>query len=167
MSDIKFSYVSSTDLVVSGLNALPSSSTHISGWESDEIDNSSNKYLDYLVSAKIAVTGASLTAGEIRLSAVAKLDDSTYPGGFDGVQGVETSPLDDENGTNAGTVFLNVASTDTTGGQVYYLRPVSVAAGFGGICPEKFVLFITQSTAQNLSSTGNQVTIKPVYLTVG
>lgn len=166
MADIKFVYGASSNLTVTNLHSLPSSSTHVTGWESGEIDNSSGKYLDYLVSAKITVAAASLSAGEIRLWCVPRLDDSNYPGGFDGTESTETTPLDDENGTNAGAVLLKSVATDTTNSQVYYFAAVSVAAAFGGVCPEKFVLFITQSTAQNLAASGNQVSTKSVHLSV-
>lgn len=164
--DVKLAYVASSNLTVTNLHSLPSSSTHVTGWESGEIDNSTNKYLDYLISGKLTVAAAGLSAGEIRIWAVPKLDDSTWPGGFDGTESTETTPLDDENGTQAGAVLLKSIATDTTASQVYYCHALSVAAAFGGICPEKFVIFITQSTGATLAASGNQVTAKPVYQTV-
>jgi hypothetical protein len=166
MADVKFAYAASSNLTVTNLHGLAASATHVTGWESGEIDNSSNKYLDYLVSAKFTVESASVTAGEIRLWCVPRLDDSTWPGGFDGTESAETTPLDDANGTLGGAVLLKVVANDTTASQVYYMHQVSVAAAFGGICPEKFVLFVTQSTGTTLETSGNQVTIKGVYMTV-
>jgi len=164
--DVKFVYAASANLTVTNLHSVASSSTHVSGWESGEIDNSSNKYLDILVSGKITVAAASLSAGEIRIWAVPRLDDSTWPGGFDGTESTETTPLDDANGTEAGAVLLKAIATDTINSQVYYFNQVSVAAAFGGICPEKFVLFVTQSTGQDLAASGNQITTKGVYQNV-
>lgn len=165
--DVKLVYAASSNLTVTALNGgIASSSTHVSGWESGEIDNSTNKYLDYLVSGKFTVESSGLSAGEIRIWAVPKLDDSTWPGGFDGTESAESTPLDDENGTLAGAVLLKSIATDTTASQVYFMHAVSIAAAFGGIVPEKFVLFVTQSTGTTLETSGNQITIKGVYLNV-
>jgi hypothetical protein len=164
--DVKSAYAASSNLTVTNLNGLTASATHVNGWESAEIDNSANKYIDYLISGKITVESTGLAAGEIRIHVVPKLDDSTWPGGFDGTESTESAPLSDENGVAAGAVLLKVIATDTTASQVYFFHGVSVAAAFGGICPEKFVIFITQSTGTTLETTGNQVTIKGRYLTV-
>jgi len=166
MADIKWAYAASSNLTVTNLHSLPTSAAHTTGWESGEIDNSTNTYLDYLVSGKITVAAAGLSAGSIRVHVVPKLDDSTYPGGFDGTESTETTPLDDENGTAAGAVIGKVIATDTTASQVYYCHPFSVAALFGGVCPEKFVVFVTHSTGANLAASGNQITVKGVYATV-
>lgn len=166
MADLKIVYAASSNLTVTNLNSLATSSTHVSGWESAEIDNTTNRYADYLVSGKITVAAASLSAGEIRIWVVPKLDDSTYPGGFDGTESTETTPLDDAGGTAGGAVLVKVIGTDTTNSQVYYFHQVSVASAFGGICPAKFVLFVTQSTGQNLASSGNQITTKGIYYQV-
>ena len=105
MSDVKIAYAASSNLTVTALNGLALSATHVTGWESAEIDNSSNKYVDMLVSAKITVESAGLAAGQIRIHIVPKLDDSTWPGGFDGTESAETTPLDDENGTAIGAII--------------------------------------------------------------
>ncbi len=165
MADIKLSYAASANLTVTNLNGLAASSTHVTGWESDAIDNTTNKYLDYLISGKFTTESAGLSAGEIRMHVVAMLDDSTWPGGFDGTESAETTPLDDANGTSAGVRLGAVAITDTTASQVYYIAPFSVAQLFGGICPAKFLIFVTQSTGTTLETTGNQVTHKGVYFT--
>ena len=164
--DVKIAYAASANFTVTALDGLAASSTHVTGWESAEIDNTTNLYLDYLISGKVTLESAGLAAGEIRIWVVPRLDDSTYPGGFDGTASAETTPLDDENGTNAGAVLLKSIATDTTASQVYYWHHVSVASAFGGICPAKFVIFITQSTTTTLETSGNQVTYKGVYMNV-
>lgn len=165
--DIKIAYAASSNLTVTNLHGIASSATHVSGWESAVIDNTSNLYLDYLVTGKFTVESAGLSAGEIRMWVSPILDDTpTYMGGFDGTESTETTPLDDANGTMAGAALAAVITTDTTASQVYYMKPFSVAALFGGVCPAKFVLFVTQSTGTTLETSGNQVTIKGVYYTV-
>lgn len=154
---------SANEGTVTALNSLATSSTWLAGWESTAIDNTSNLYLDYAVTAKITV-GTTLTAGEIRLYLVAMLDDSTWPDVFDGTSSAETV-------TNAGIrdaicKLGAVSATTTTNSVVYYLHCPSVAAVFGGNLPAKFVVFITQSTNANLASSGNQLTMKGSYLNV-
>lgn len=166
MANIKLAYSASADLDVTNLHAIASSATHVSGWESDVIDNTTDLHLDKLISGKITVESAGLAAGEIRIWVVPMLDDTNWPGGFDGTDSAETTPLDDANGTAAGAVLLKSIATDTTASQVYYFHQLSVAAAFGGVLPKKFVVFITQSTGANLEGSGNQVTHYGVYNTV-
>ncbi len=162
--DIKKAYASSSNQTVTALNSVASSTTWVAGWESGAIDNTSNLYLDYRVTAKITVAAASLTAGEIRLYLVGPLDDSTWPDVFDGTESVET--ITDTEMRDAICRLGAITATDTTNSDVYYLDCPSAAAVFGGNLPKKFVIFITQSTAQNLAASGNQVTITGSYETV-
>ncbi len=166
MADVKIAYAASGNFTVTALDGLAASSSHVTGFESPETDNTSNLYLDYLISGKFTVESSGLSAGEIRVWIVPRIDDSTYPGGFDGTGGAETTPLDDENGTRAGAALAASIQTDTTASQVYWMRPFSVAALFGGVCPAKFVVFVTQSTGTTLETSGNQLTYKGVYATV-
>lgn len=167
MADVKIAYAASSNLTVTNLHSIATSATLVSGWESAVIDNTTDKYVDYLVSAKIVVAAAGLSAGTIAIYAVPMLDDSNYAGGFDGTESTETTPLDDAGGTASGARLIAAAATDTTASQTYYFAPTSVAEAFGGICPAKFVIFIAHSTGANLAASGNQVTIKGVYYTVG
>lgn len=164
--DVTRKYAASANFTVTALDGLAASSTHVTGFESAEIDNTTNGYEDYLISGKFTVESAGLSAGEIRIWCVPKLDDATYPGGFDGTASAETTPLDDANGTEAGAVLLKVITTDTTASQVYYCHQVSVAAGFNDVCPAKFVVFVTQSTGTTLETSGNQLTYKGTYRNV-
>ena len=157
--DVTARYRASSNLTVTALDGLASSSTHVTGWESAVIDNTTDKDLDKLISGKVTVESAGLAAGEIRIWAVPKLDDSTYAGGLDGTQSAETTPFDDENGTNAAAVLLKSITTDTTASQVYTWHMLSVASAFGGCLPPYFSIFITQSTGTTLETTGNQVTV--------
>jgi hypothetical protein len=166
MASVKLAYAASANQTVTALDGLAASSTHVTGWESAVIDNTTNLYLDYLVSGMITVESSSLSAGSICWWIVPMMDDSTYPGGFDGTASAETTPLDDANGTSSGARLAHTIITDTTASQVYYVAPFSVAQLFGGICPAKFVIFITQATGTTLETSGNQVTTKGVYATV-
>jgi hypothetical protein len=160
----KIAYGASSNLTVTALEGLASSTTHVAGWESAAIDNTSDLYLDYRVTAKITAESSGLTAGEVRLYLVGMLDDSTWPDVFDGTQSAET--ITDTEVRDAICKLAAATDTDTTASRVYYLECPSVAAVFGGNTPSKFVIFITQSTVAALETTGQQVTIKGMYETV-
>lgn len=164
--DVKLAFGASSALTQTSLDGISSSSTHVAGWESGAIDNSTNLYLDYIINAKIQVESTGLSAGEIRLYLVAELDDSTWPDVFDGTESAET--VTDTEIRDAICRLAAISATDTTASRVYYLNCPSVAAVFGGTVPRKFVVFITQSTGTTLETTGdpNQVYVKGVYQTV-
>ncbi len=166
-SDIKLKYAASSALTISPAS-LASSSTLLAGVESDAVDNSTNLYQDYLLAGKITVGTSPTASTEIRGYVVAMQDDSTWPDVFDGTSSAETVTS-----AGVGAGFLKLAAVmpcdSTTSDRGYFFGPVSVASLFGGTCPRKFVVFITQNTGANLNATGgNQaVFITPVYSTVG
>lgn len=164
MASIKIAYAASSNLTVTNLHSIASSSTLTGGWESGAIDNTSSLYTDYMVSGKISV-GNSATAGQIRVYIVGMLDDSTWPDVFDGTESTET--ITDTEIRDGFAKLGAVMDVDADGGtdDVYYFGPFSVAALYGGNCPAKFVVFITHSTGVNLASSGNQVTTKGLYFT--
>lgn len=166
MASVKIEYAASAALTQTNLDGLSSSSTHVAGWESDAIDNSTNKYLDYIINAKIQVESAGLSAGEIRMYLVAELEDSSWPDVFDGTESAET--VTDTEVRDAICRLAAFTQTDTTASRTYYLNCPSVAAVFGGTMPRKFVVFITQSSGAALETTGdpNAVYVKGVYATV-
>lgn len=162
--DIKLVYAASSDLTVTNLNSLASSSTWVAGWESALIDNTSNLYEDFRVTAKITVAAAGLSAGEIRLYVVGMLDDSTWPDVFDGAESAET--ITSVEIRDAICKWGASTATTTTASRVYYLDCESVRAAFRGLLPAKFVAFIAQSTGAAFAASGNQVTVKGTYRNV-
>lgn len=169
MASQKIAYAASSNLTVTALNGgLASSGTWVAGWTSGTIDNTSDLYLDYLITTKFTAESTGLSAGEIRIYAYAMLDDSTWPDVFSaGTEGTEgTCTIHDTEIRDAAFVLGGVTATDTTASRVYTIRPFSVASLFGGVVPAKFALFVTQSTGTTLETSGNQVTIKGVYATV-
>jgi hypothetical protein len=154
---------SANEATVTALNSLASSTTWLAGWESTAIDNTTTKYLDFRVTAKITA-GTTLTAGELRLYLVGMLDDSTWPDVFDGTSSAETVT---SAGIRDAICKLGASSaTSTTNSVVYYLDCPSVAAVFGGCLPKKFVVFITHSMVGALAASGNQLTYVGVYANV-
>lgn len=166
MADIKAKYVASSAVTVTALNAgTASSATWTAGWESPIIDNSSNLYLDYLVSGKI-VMGNSATAGEVRIYIAAMNDDAEWPAPLDGT---ESEPEDfsvavlRDSALILGKSFATRA--DPGADDTYYFAPFSVASLFGGVCPEKFIIFLTHNTGVDLAAT-NEIHVKGYYETV-
>lgn len=160
--DVKSRFAASAALTQTNLDALASSATHVAGWESDAIDNSTNLYLDYAINAKLTVESAGIAAGEIRMYLVAEMEDASWPTVFDGTESAET--IADVPTRDAICRLAAATETDTTASQEYYLMCPSVRAVFGHT-PRKFVIFITQSTGANLESTGdpNQVYVRGYY----
>ena len=78
MADQKIAYGSSAALTIT-LASLVSDINLLAGCESTAIDNTSNLYLDYLLSGKVT-TGTSPTTGKsINIYVYALMEDSTYP----------------------------------------------------------------------------------------
>lgn len=166
--DIRIAYAASASFTVTNLHSLASSQTWVAGWESNEVDNTTNLYSDYLISGLLKTAASNNQAGTIQVSVIAKIADAVYPGVFDGTESTETIALAEQRNAIArlGAVInvTNAASTE------YAFGPFSVAALFGGVCPAKFVVFIagnatTTTTAQFAADT-NIVTYKGVYYTV-
>jgi hypothetical protein len=166
--DVKVAYAAASNLTVTALNSLASSQTWVAGWESDLIDNTTNLYTDYRITAKLTVASAANQAGELRLYIVGMLDDTTWPDVFDGTGSAETVTSVEIRDAicrlAAATVVTNTA------GRVYYLDCPSVAAVFNGNLPKKFVLFFainpTTTTTAGLAASGNQVTVVGSYANV-
>lgn len=166
MADIKLAYASSAALTIT-LASLGSSATWVAGQESTAVDNTSNKYLDYLLGGKIT-TGTSPTAArEIRVYVAALVEDSTYPDVLDGTDSAETITSADIR--DAALKLAAVLATNDTSDRTYWFGPISVAALFGGVMPKKFVVFITHNTGVALNATGGNHAIYQtgVYETVG
>lgn len=162
--DTKYAtYPASSALTITALSALPTSSTYLAGWESGAVDNTSNLYTDYRITAKITV-GTTLTAAEIRMYLVAPQDDTNWPDVFDGTESTETVSLAAIR--DAVCKVAAVTATTTTNSLTYWLDCASVAAVFGGTLPKKFVIFITHATNANLATTSggnNAVTVTGSY----
>lgn len=166
MADRKIEYAASSALTIT-LASLASSASWLAGRESTAVDNTSNKYLDYLLAGKVTVGTTPTINTEIRIYVVALLDDTTWPDVFDGTDSDETVTS-----AGVGSGFLKLAASmlvdATTSDRGYPFGPVSVASLFGGVCPKKFVVFVAHNSGVALNSTGSNhfVNITPAYETV-
>lgn len=164
VGDIKIAYAASAALTLAP-GSLASSSTFVAGRESDAVDNTTNKYLDYLLAGKIT-TGTSPTAGEIRVYVGGITDDTVYTDVLDGTGSAET--FTSAGILDASTRLAARMPTDSTSNRTYWFGPLSVAALFGGVIPAKWVVYVTHNTVAALHATaGNHVvSVVGIYETV-
>ncbi len=165
MADLKLSYPAASDLTIT-LASLGSDTNLLTGRESATIDNSTNLYLDYLISGKITAGTSPTAARSIEVWAVGSWDGTSWPDVFDGTDSAETITSADIKASVCR--FVAAMATANTSDRTYHFGPVSIAAAFGGTLPPKFVLFVTHSTGVNLNSTAanHQIRIQPVFQTV-
>jgi hypothetical protein len=165
MADVKAKYATASDLTIT-LASLASDTNLLAGQESGAFDNSSNLYLDCLVSGKITTGTSPTTAKSIQVWAVGSWDGTSWPDVFDGADSAET--ITSANHKNSICRFIAEMATDATSDRAYHFGPVSIAAAFGGVMPVKWVLFVTHNTAVALNATaGNhQIRLQPYYETV-
>jgi hypothetical protein len=132
------------------LSALASSATFVAGRESSQVDNTTNKYVDVLVSGSVSV-GTTPTANTSILVYVYGADTSLATTAIDVLDGTDSA----ETLTNVGILnalrlgaAINVpaATTDVQ----YFVLPFSVAALFGGVVPKFWGLYVAQNTGAAL-----------------
>lgn len=137
------------------LTSLASSGDFTAGRESDAINNSTDKYVDALVSGSVVVGTTPAINTTIAVFVYAQHDDTpTYQDVFDGTGSAETVT---SAGILAGVVrLLGTMRVDaTTTDRVYWLAPTAVAPLFGGILPKRWGLFVAHNTGAALKSSLN------------
>lgn len=157
MATVNIAYRASSTITISPEN-IATSSTFVAGVESAVYDNTSNKDVDVLI-AGTWTCGTTPTVNTLALVYVFAVRDDApaYPDVMDGTSSAETLTS-----AGVGQGFLRLAGTavvdSTNSDRAYGIGPFSVAALFGGICPNKFGLFITHNSGVNSNSTaGNHV----------
>lgn len=132
------------------LAGLASSSTLLAGRESSQIDNTTNKFVDVMVSGSVSV-GATPTANTQIVIYVWGADTS-----------LATTPIDTLDGTDSAETLTNTGIRDalrfaaaisvpaTTSDLAYPVLPFSVAQLFGGLMPKFWGLFVTHNTVAAL-----------------
>lgn len=132
---------------------LATSSTFVAGRESNQIDNTSNKYIDALVSGKISV-GTTPTANTTIAVYVWGADTSLATTAIDVLDGTDSA----ETLTNIGILGAlklgaAIAVPANTSDVAYEVLPFSVASLFGGVMPKFWGLYVAHNTAVNLRNT--------------
>lgn len=141
---------SANTAITMDLANLATSSTFLAGRESSQIDNTSNKFVDALVSGFVSV-GTTPTANTVIGVYVWGADTSLATTALDVLDGTDSA----ETLTNAGILAAlklgaSVAVPAATSDVKYIVLPFSVAALFGGVMPKFWGLFVSHNTAVNL-----------------
>ncbi len=143
---------SANTAITMDLSALGSSATFVAGRESSQVDNTTNKFVDVLVSGSVSV-GTTPTANTSILIYVYGAETSLATTAIDVLDGTDSA----ETLTNTGilnalrlgaAINVPVATTDVQ----YFVLPFSVAALFGGVVPKFWGLFVAHNTGVNLRS---------------
>lgn len=152
MATLVTNYSSNTAITI-GLANLATSSTLLAGRESSQIDNTTNKYIDALVSGFVSV-GTTPTANTQIVVYVWGADTSLATTAIDTLDGTDS----DETLTNTGVrdalrlgASINVPAA--TSDVQYPVQPFSVAQLFGGILPKFWGLWVTHNTGVALRNT--------------
>ena len=144
---------SSNTAITMDLANLGSSATYVAGRESSQIDNTSNKYIDALVSGKVSV-GTTPTAAKVIVVYVWGADTSLATTAIDVLDGTDSA----ETLTNVGilnalklgaVVSVPAATSDVQ----YEVLPFSVASLFGGVMPKFWGLYVAHDTVAALRNT--------------
>lgn len=166
MATVRLNYDAGTDLTIT-LASLASDANLLAGRESTAWINSSG-WKDVLLQGQITV-GTSPTAGtQIVVGVVMPINDGpAWPDVFDGTDSAETVTswgIRESIVRIAAVIAVDSATSD----RAYPFTAGSVAALFGGILPERFVVFVTHNTGAALNATpGNHnIEVRPVYDTI-
>lgn len=166
MANQKIEYAASAALTITLAN-LTQDASLLTGQESAAVDNTTNKYPDYLLAGKVTTGTNPTDAKQIRVYVYAQLEDTpTYPDVFDGTDSAETITSADIR--NACVKLAAVMHTNDTSDRTYWFGPVSIASLFGGVVPKRWGVFVTHDTGVNLKNNAADQAIwqTPVYATV-
>ena len=167
-ANIKIAYAASAAITCT-LASLATSATFVVGREATSIDNTSNLYIDYRVTAKITTGTTPTVDKDIRIYAYAVLNDTpTYPDTVTGTDAALT--LTASSATyilDSGFVLMGSTSNSATTAVAYYPKCITLAQAFG-YCPTRWGLYITHNTGVNLNATGGNHLISQIgaYFTV-
>ncbi|MBK9497058.1 MAG: hypothetical protein IPO08_21605 [Xanthomonadales bacterium] len=163
--DLKTQYAASSNLTVTALNSLAASSTWVAGWQSDVIDNSTNKYGTYELKGLITAGATGAQVGIIEIWVIRMIDDTNWPDVFTGA-GQAAKTVTSRNVLYSCGVLVKAIPTDAVASRAYPFNVPDIASYFGGAMPEKCLVWIThtaQSTTNTLAASGQQVTTKGIY----
>jgi hypothetical protein len=143
---------SSNQTITMTLANLGTSPTFVAGRECTQIDNTTNKYMDALVSGSISVGSTGMTANTVLAVYVwgsdSALSNSVPLNTLEGSDGDRT--LTNVGILNALRLGATVGVPATTNNQKYIILPFSVASLFGGVMPKYWGLFVSQNTGASL-----------------
>ena len=156
MATQSLSYADTADTVALTITlaSLATDANLLTGRESTVVDNTSNLYLDAMLTGLIT-TGTSPTAGVIEiwgyLPSRIVTSTATYHDVLDGTDSAETIGSDEE---KYKLPLLASIATNANSDEPYPVLITSLAKAFGGyFLPTHWGVFITHNTAVNLNAT--------------
>lgn len=153
MTTSALSYASSTAITCT-LNSLASGSAR----ETNSVDNSSNLYIDALISVYATLAAGTPSSG-IYVYVWGSEDGTSFPDGITG---------SDAGYTLKSPTNLSLARpiwTATSGGLLWRANPIGIAQFFGGIMPRKWGLVVLNSTSLAFAGSGNGVSYTGIKYT--
>ena len=164
-------YAASVAMTVTNLHSLASDNATgfpLIGWSSASVNNTSNEYLDYLVSATFTTNASNRQAGNVYVYIVGALNDTpTWPAAATGTWGTEgAASFVDTEERDGFARFLVALAVDTTASAIVGFPPTSIAQLFGGWVPPYWAVFVstsaTTTTTAGLAAAGSAVYYTPV-----
>lgn len=156
MASTKVTYANSASVTIT-LNNLAASTVGV-GRQSTAVDNSSNLYLDALITVTLVI-GAGTPDNDFGATILgfASEDGTNYSVPATGSDGaIDISTIN--NGVWIGYIPMETASTT-------YKAVFPIASAFGGILPRKWVIAVINNCNINLAASGNSITYSGVYAT--
>jgi hypothetical protein len=158
MASRKIEYGASTSITATSLASVASGSAASGA----AVDNSTNKYLDAVLSGAIALAAGTPSGDKCINIWIYGSEDGTNFG-------------DNAAGTDAAVTMRSpsnlrgpfVLSTPDAGGLTYKIPPLSVAAFFGGLgLPRKWGVVVENKSGVALAASGSSLTYSGVYETI-
>ena len=134
--------------------SLASSATFVAGREATAISNSSNLFVDALLSGAITVGTTPTINTQIEVWVIAALNETpTWPDVMDGTDSAETwTSVGVRNGAARRIAVLDVDAT--TSNVAHEFSGISIAEAFGGTMPDDWTIWVTHNTGVALNATG-------------
>jgi hypothetical protein len=161
-ADVKQALQAVQTLTVTNLHSLASSAT--GGWQSAEIDNTANLYLDSFV--QVVLDFANTAPANSKCAYVfgaGGIETGKLSNPFSGTQGTLT--LTDVTSNAQAAPLLGIVPY-TTQDEVAESSPMSVASGHGGVHPPFWGVGIINHSGAALAASANTVKYRGVYATV-
>lgn len=144
---------SGNNTITMTLAGLATSATFTTGRESLQIDNTTNKYMDCLVSGTVSV-GTTPTANTVIAIYVYGAETSLTTTNLDVLDGTDSgAALTNAGILNALRLGATVAVPINTSDVKYIVLPFSVASLFGGVMPKYWGLYVAHNTVAALRNT--------------
>lgn len=157
MATFNLAYGSTTDSTALTLTlaSLATSSTLVTGRASTAVVNTSDLFLDALISGQITVGTTPTANTQIQIWAYAPLkivtSTVTYPDSITGTDAAKT--MTSVAIKNRLKLVDVIAVASTTSNRAFHFGPASLAHVFNGVLPTHWGVFVTHNTGVNLNAT--------------